>query len=85
MEAEIKSYLSSAGTTKSVVGAIVLVAVAYLLQFILFGGHDLSHIPLAGEELGDRGRRLKEMSYNAKAMYREAYLKVSERIHHCFS
>jgi hypothetical protein len=77
MAIEIKSYLSSVGTTESVVGAIVLAALAYLLQSILFRRHDLSHIPLAGEELGSRGR-LKEMSYNSKVMFRKAYLEVSE-------
>jgi hypothetical protein len=52
-----------------VVGAIVLAALAYLLQSILFGGHDLSHIPpLAGEELGKRSR-LREMLYNSKAYF----------------
>ena len=78
MEIDIKRYFSSVGKAESVVGAIVLVALAYLLQSILSGGHDLSHIPLAGEGLGSRRKRLKEMSYNSKAMFREAYLKVSE-------
>lgn len=79
MDAAIKKTFSTVGGTESLVGAVVLAALAYLLQVFLLRGHDLSHIPLAGEALGSRKKRLAEYSSRtgkAKAMFRDAYQKV---------
>ncbi|RDW87979.1 hypothetical protein BP6252_00011 [Coleophoma cylindrospora] len=78
MEIPIKKLVSNVGQTESLVGAVVLVATIYLLHSLLFRGHDMSHIPLAGEALGSRSKRLAEYSSRtgkSKAMFREEYSK----------
>jgi hypothetical protein len=75
----VTKFFSNIGRTESAVCAIVLAVLLYLLQSILSRGYDMSHIPLAGEALGSRRKRLAEYSSRtgkAKAMFREAYSKV---------
>lgn len=85
MEVEIKRYFSGMARMESVVGAVVLAVLAYVVRSFVVGGHDMSHIPLAGDALGSRRKRLHAMSWNAKAMFREAYTKVGiPYLHSCF-
>jgi hypothetical protein len=72
--AELKNFLELIGPKESVIGALFFVGIAILLHSLLFGP-DLTHIPLARDDLSSR-QRLKQYTHNAKALHREAYKKV---------
>jgi hypothetical protein len=71
------AILALVGDKLSLVLPTIAILLAALITRALFAKDPLSHIPQVGRELGSNEKRRQAFLANARALYRDGYLKVS--------